>query len=194
MSTYKSYYVEGLGRRENYLRFISYMLNNSDHFSLVYFSEGKKKTESAKQMQDSLSPFRISRKQVWKWPGTTTWDTRNKYHIEVFKVDPGAVDAIYRIFEAVEEITKWMYPALPMDLAFYKNGYAWFESCTHEDLFRIFLNRESRVSFLSEFYDTSISLEDIPRELTEKQLFPLEDLGKFQPPKMDDLFTMLKKR
>ena len=31
-----------------------------------------------------------------------------------------------------DDIFDWDYPNLPMDLCFYKNGYAWFSSSSHE--------------------------------------------------------------
>ena len=48
------------------------------------------------------------------------------------------------------DIFDWCYPQFPMDLSFYKEGYAFFASCAHERLSWFFSDSDEEVNTLKE--------------------------------------------
>lgn len=72
--------------KEQYAKFIEYMLKSSDCFSVIYFrhNEGERLRKSAKQIRDELRPFKIYSKNTNEWPGTITWDKKHIYRTGSF--------------------------------------------------------------------------------------------------------------
>ncbi|MBE6809301.1 MAG: hypothetical protein E7524_07520 [Ruminococcaceae bacterium] len=127
----KSYYIDKFDNKDSYISFIKYMLNNSETFSLVYFKycENEKTKKSAKIIQNLLKPYKIFALNGNQWPSTVTLNENNHiYKIVLYKADINAQTALC----IADDIFDWDYPNLPMDLCFYKNGYAWFSSSSHE--------------------------------------------------------------
>lgn len=143
----KEYYVEEFKNKESYLAFIRYMLLNSDTFSLIYFKyiESEKTKKSVKEVKKALEHLKIYSCNTLKWPGTET--TNNDHHIYRMIIYNSLLDA-EKVLNKVEQIYEWQYPQLPMDLCFYKNGYAWFASCAHENLNWLYTNEISVVEDL----------------------------------------------
>lgn len=147
----KKYYVEGLEKKEIYKKFIRIMLCYSEAFSLVYFryNERDKIKHSTKTIKKLLEPYKVYTKNVTQWPGTVTKNNNNHiYRLSVYKSN-NADWSIINTLEKVNSIWNWDYPKYPMDLAFYRNGLAWFYSITHERINSLYLNEEDESRFLS---------------------------------------------
>ena len=65
-----------------------------------------------------------------KWPGTESQDYGHIYRMTVYRSDI----KVESILKQVEHLYAWNYPAYPMDLCFYKDGFAWFWSSSHEGI------------------------------------------------------------
>ena len=118
------------------------MLKYSDAFSVVYFryNEKEKFSLSAKKVKKELEDFIIYEKSVNQWPGTITLnETGQIYLMTMYRTDMAAETTLLR----VKSIWEWDYPKYPMDLAFFKDGYAWFESTAHEGINLIHIKDQS---------------------------------------------------
>lgn len=127
----KSYYIEDFTDKSTYIEFIRYMLSHSDYFSFVCFKykESERTKRSTKEVLDLLKPYREYAKNVNEWPGNMTLNENNHiYRLFMYSATSEAISALSK----ADRIYDWDYPKFPMDLAFYKNGYAWFESVSHE--------------------------------------------------------------
>ena len=143
----KKYYLEDLNSKEQYCKFINYMVKNSDKFSLVYFkySENEKVKSTAKEMGKLLKPYKIFSYNGNQWPSTVTLNENNHiYKIYLYKVAPG----VEEILTKPNNLFDWDYPNLPMDLCFYKDGYSWFASSSHEHYASIYLETKEEFSNL----------------------------------------------
>ena len=131
------YHVENFTSKSVYHDFLSLMLAHSDAFSLVYFQYDRNEEphENVRRIMEALSPYEISNKDVTRWPGTITMDFRHIYNLRVYRINktnPIAVFDILDVLETADSLWDWDYPEYPMDLCFYKNGFAWFASSAHE--------------------------------------------------------------
>lgn len=168
----KSFYLENINNKESYCRFIDYMISNSDSFSLVYFKykENEKTRNTVKEIKNLLAPYKIYSYNGNQWPGTVTLNQNNHiYKIILYKTEPKCKEVLLK----VDNIYDWDYPSYPMDLCFYKDGYAWFASCAHEHFANLFLEDKFDISV---FEKIGIKLHyecDIPQEklFLESSLF-----------------------
>ena len=147
----KQYYVEGIDNKDIYSKFVRIMLCYSEAFSLVYYrrSENERVKHSTKDIKKRLAPYKIYSKNVSQWPGTVTRNLQNHiYQLCVYRSDNadwGVIDTL----EKANSIWEWDYPKFPMDLAFYRKGYAWFSSTAHEHLNQLYLSEETEKNFLT---------------------------------------------
>ena len=134
----KSYFLEEFKNTNDYIKFINYMLINSDCFSLVYFKyrEDEKTKKGIKEIQELLKPFKLHSARTNKWPGTVTYDDKHIYKLVFYTSKQECLSALSQ----VDNIFGWNYPMAPMDLCFYKDGYCWFSSISHERM--AFLNTD----------------------------------------------------
>ena len=88
-----------------------------------------------------LEPFLLKARDFPPcWTGTARQFSGKKENIEI---------RIYKVCEEVKEILmmpqgifNWRYPYYPEDLAFFKDGYSWFYTTTHEKYARMYLYDE----------------------------------------------------
>ena len=127
----KAYYIEEFSNKTEYLSFIRYMLLHSDTFSFISFKyhEGEKIKKTTKEVLQLLAPYKLYTQNVNAWPGTVTKNFNN--HIYKLIMYKATLDAIPALSKA-NCLFDWDYPKFPMDLSFYKEGYAWFASSSHE--------------------------------------------------------------
>ena len=145
--TMKAWYVEGAEQREAYLRFAAYMLNESDAFSLVYFrySESEALKKSARRVKNLLEPLKIYAQNVNEWPSMITLNENSHiYRLTVYRAEPEAMEAL----KQADSLWDWDYPVLPMDLCFYKEGYAWFAASSHEEWNSLYTDDEQVIERL----------------------------------------------
>lgn len=80
-----------------------------------------------------------------QWPGTVTLNTnKHIYKVALYQADLGAKEALFK----ANNIYDWHYPFFPMDLCFFKDGYAWFELCAHERMSYIYIDNKKTYSDL----------------------------------------------
>lgn len=126
----KCYYVNDLKTQEQYIKFIEYMLSDSEYFSFIYFryTKNEKMRKSAREIHDGLKKLKVKSCFVSEWPGTVTFDTENFYKFTVYRSNICAKDILCRYHRLFD----WDYPQAPMDLCFYKNDYCYFSVTAHE--------------------------------------------------------------
>lgn len=166
----ESYYVESLDDRATYIRFIDYMLARSAAFSVVYFKyhEAEKTKKSTLEIKKRLDPYKLWSRNVSKWPGTETMNKSGHiYRLIIYKSDA----AVSEFLKVVETLYEWDYPRYPMDLAFYRDGYAWFASSAHEGLNWLYTDDTTIVKQLS---DCGIAASKT-RSIEYNKLFLLPD-------------------
>ena len=149
MDEISSYYINEFKNREDYINFIKYFVHNSDAFSLVYFryTKNERVKESVKKIKKLLQPYKIYSKTSNEWPGTKTLNYNNHiYTLCLYRSDERVID----ILSIVNDIFDWEYPDYPMDLSFFKNGYAWLTTCSHEYFCILYTNNKSIVTDLKE--------------------------------------------
>ena len=145
----KKYYINNFTTKEAYQAFIRYMLLNSDAFSFVYFKyrDSDRTKKSTKEIKDLLKPYKICARIVNEWPGTITLNENGHiYRLVMYKACIEAEKALNK----ASQIYEWQYPEFPTDLCFYKNGYAWFASCAHENLNWFYTNEQSVIDELTQ--------------------------------------------
>lgn len=134
----KRYLVNENCKKEVYRSFIEFMLLNSDTFSLVYFrySKAEKMTKSVQIIYDTLKPYMIRSSNGNQWPGTTVFGKNEHiYEISLYSSTLKVKDTL----AIVDKIFDWNYPNFPMDLCFYKDGYEWYSSTSHEKIAYFFV-------------------------------------------------------
>ncbi len=128
----KKYFVDDLESKEVYRKFMEYMLEKSDFFSLIYFKE-KENTpvkKSIRLLRDQLHKYKIYSMNTMEWPNTQTFDTRHIYNMAFYYAKKECINILCQ----VDHFYDWDYPEAPMDLCFYKDGYCWFAVTAHEGL------------------------------------------------------------
>jgi len=128
MKTYSLYEFQS---KETYNSFIEYMLSHSEYFSFVYFGYGTnpKMKSGMREISDALKKYKVYSQKTLNMPGMLTLDTDNTYKLVIYRSDPEA----YKVLTREERIFEWDYPRRPMDLAFFRDGYAWFTAVSHEN-------------------------------------------------------------
>lgn len=145
----KSYYVAKLDTSCMYLKFIEYMLKKSSAFSLVYFryNSSEKLKKTTRTLKNNLAPYKLFEKNVLAWPSMITLNRGGHiYRLAMYK----ATNEVGGILSAVNSLWDWDYPALPMDLCFYRNGYAWFAASSHERWNSLYVNDEEIIKEMRE--------------------------------------------
>ncbi len=171
------YYLENLDDEIIYKRFIKIMVRHSDAFSFVQvrYTEKDKVKKSVKEIKKLLKPYKIYAKNVVEWPGTPG--------TIAFKDGGIPCKSVYRIYtyrcreEVISALNKasimrdWDYPDFPMDLAFYRNGYAWFFSVAHEQIYRLFLNKKEDCNILNELNEAGVVLSQYNGKFVEEPYY-----------------------
>ena len=125
----KDFFIDAVNH-EQYRYFIDCMLEYSESFSLVYFkySHTEPMRLSCSSVKKLLEPLVIYSEETLEWPGTKTLNEAGHiYLLTMYRADKSAARALYK----AGGIFGWNYPKYPMDICFYKNGYAFFESSAH---------------------------------------------------------------
>lgn len=145
----RSYYVDGLENRTQYINFIRIMVEMSDAFSFVYFKYNDRRTLRAtvKNIKQKLQPYKLYSKKTNNLPSMVTLnESGNVYNLAIYKSVPEVVD----ILVMVDSLWDWDYPNYPMDLCFFKNGYAHFISSAHEEYSILYTDEKNLVQLLRE--------------------------------------------
>lgn len=154
----KSYFIEDFsnlrtyGLRETYdqhiyFAFLDYMLEHSQYFSFVYIrrNENDKCKRAVKEIKNGLKGYKVFSERVNEWPGTKTWhEDPNIYQLMIYRADPRAAEYLRK----VPRLFDWRYSWYPTDLAFYRDGYAWFALCAEGYWDSLYTDDETHVENL----------------------------------------------
>lgn len=138
----KSYYVAGLDDSSAYCKFIEYMWSRSSAFSLVYFryNSSEKMKKTCRSVKTQLEPYKIFEKNVLKWPSMETLNANTHiYRLAMYRSTAEAKNVLLQ----AGSLWDWDYPLLPMDLCFYRDGYAWFAASSHETWNALYIDDKS---------------------------------------------------
>ncbi len=137
----KSYFVEEFDSAETYNAFIRYMLTKSDAFSLIYAKNrmARKWRPNVKEIRSLLRPYMIYKKRTTKWASMETLSTTEIYEMVLYRSDP----AVQPILQRATRLFEWDDPQFPMDLCFFRNGYAWFAESSHERWDELYIDDRS---------------------------------------------------
>ena len=127
----ETWFVDHFADRETYHGFLSYVGAFSDAFSLVYFRyrPDEEPSQTVRQISEALQPYLIYEQDVNRWPGT---ETKNELgHIYRLHAYRRTMDSL-KALEIADSLWDLDYPKFPMDLCFYRKGFAWFSSTVHE--------------------------------------------------------------
>ena len=171
----KSFVVEGCNNEKEYRIFVRYMLAYSDSFSMTVFmyKADEKLKRSAKRILDSLNPFLLYSENTTHLPSMETRDSMHIYRLNVYR----SCMQVIPILEKVISLWEWDYPQYPMDLCFFRSGYAWFVSSAHEESAFLYTNDMGNINDLRDLGLTLIEGKDVSNDSLFKW-----DRGRFPAP------------
>ena len=159
--------------KTNYDKLIDFMIANSDAFSLVYFKykENEKLKHQAKSLSIALKPFKIFQKNTNIMPSMITVNqNKHIYNLTIYK----ACAEVLPLLKSVDSLWEWDYPYYPMDLCFFRNGYAWFVSSAHENYNSLNTDDKEMISAIGDL-DLHLSKCD---DVSSDWLFYFPDISK----------------
>lgn len=120
----------------NYKKFASFALANSDAIMLIFQNYGH-----PKEIRHMLKPFRIASRNNHKngekgfeWPNTITYTDTSLIHADVYRLSP----EVKAFVLSADDIFSWMYPNLPEDISFFRQGKCWLDTTAHEKYCNIY--------------------------------------------------------
>lgn len=130
---------------DTYRKLINYGLMSCDAFMFMccdYYNSAIYKRRVKPFIKDFQS-MAIKRRHDPQWPGTVIGDDgkkkSKKYNINFYKCDAGA----YYLLIQPDTIFGWEYPYYPEDLCFFRHGYVWMTTVSHEHM--MWINGETKV-------------------------------------------------
>ncbi len=116
-------------KNDVYRRLVDLAFDLCDEFILVvhkkYYSD---LNDNAKFLLEKLNDYLIKMKEQSEWAGTKLLGhTAYIYH---YHTSPEAREIVKKVSKS---LYSWMYPDLPEDLSFYKNGKPWLVNTAHEE-------------------------------------------------------------
>ncbi len=167
---YDSYYVINCDDKEITRKLFAVLFSYSDSFSLLYYKrvENEKFKNTVKDIQKQLQKYIIGSKKVLEWPLTKQLnDHKPICQLVTYK---SSMETFF-ILENVGCLWDWDYPYYPSDIAFYKNGFAWFESCSHERMNTLYVRKEDGYPLISDMESIGIELEPEGKVYQERLFF-----------------------
>lgn len=162
----KRYWINEFDDKEKYLKFMEYMLKKSEMFTFVYFKyrESERTKRSTKNIQKLLKPHKICSRVTNHMPGMETRNDNNHiYKLVFYRAEPDAINA----FSKADRLFAWDYPEFPMDISFFKDGFAWFVSVSHEKDAVLYTDDKQTVD---ELIEIGVNIEEYG-EISVDQLF-----------------------
>jgi hypothetical protein len=121
-----------------------------------------------------INPFLVkSRCYPTIWPGVATvFDENTSVDINIYKICEEVKPYLYK----AGGLFNWVYPYFPDDLSFFKNGYCWFYTVSHENYANIYVNNQQDIKNL-----LKLGIEFNVNEYTGNELSPFyEDYELYQ--------------
>ncbi len=155
---YDSYSVCNCEDKEVTRKLFRILFKYSDSFSLLYYKTRKDEElrSGVMEIRNALEKYKMGTKKVLEWPGTMQYPDHEPI-CELVTYE--ANEEIIPMIENVGCLWDWDYPDRPSDIAFYKRGYAWFESSAHENLNFLYLGEGDDYPNVSDFEAMGIELE-----------------------------------
>ena len=170
---YMQFYVKNCDRDDVSGLLFQVLLKNSDAFSLIYFRYNVKNKmgQSTRKIKTAMASYKLSSGYVTEWPGTRLFgDQRGQiYRMEVYRADL----KLLPLFEQVKILWEWDYPKYPMDPCFYRDGYAWFVTTSHECINTMYVKKSEYVPFVTQLEYLGLELEP-EGSVDESELFHLD--------------------
>ena len=169
MTTYNRYYVSGLEDKEKSRLFLAMLFAYSDAFSLLYYrrKENEKYSQNVQKIKEQLEQFRIGAEIVKEWPLTKQLDDNDP--VCFFITYKTEIEA-FSILEQIGCLWDFDYPTSPTDISFFKDGYCWFESCAHERINNLYLEKDREDSLISNLRDIGVKMI-LKGQVSENKLF-----------------------
>jgi len=126
----RCFFVSEMKSKEQYERFMEYLLLHSEYFSVIYFryTENERMKKRTREIHDRLTSYKVKSKFTHEWPGTVSLDENHFYKFALYQSKIEVKDILCK----VDRLFDWDYPIAPMDISFYKDGYCWFSVTAHE--------------------------------------------------------------
>ena len=143
---------------EQYVATVHYLLQHSDAFQVVLSNHRirSKLPASSRRFKEMLKHDRVggwSKTGDYSLPLTEGTTAPGKYcTTAMFQVSEDS----FSLVEQPMSFWNWMLPDYPEDLSFYRNGFCWFATCSHEQIIWFCAERE--------IAEKIISLSGIPFE------------------------------
>ena len=127
------YHFPEVSSPKQYRLLINALFSHSEAFSLIYFKHEERERDSRQvsHIKKKLSPYLLFSLHTNEMPSLITWDNRHVYELNVYRAGIDAFPAI-DVLKKAASLWDWDYPKRPMDLCFFREGYAWFISSAHE--------------------------------------------------------------
>ena len=133
----------------NYKKLIDFAYSKSDAFMCMVhtnkYDEGSDRYCDQKKFDNNtipflkrLNPFLIKiRREAAYWPATIKGEGAPN-DVYVYKLVPEIKELLYK----PKGFLEWSYPIYPEDPSFFKEGYCWFFTCSHEGYYIMYVNKE----------------------------------------------------
>lgn len=167
------YYVEGGSGKDNYQKLIRYMIAYSDSFSLTYFRYNRieRLKRTAKRIKEKLEPYKLYAKETTHLPSMETLNENNHiYELTVYR----SCKQVIPVLEELDSLWQWDYPHYPMDLCFFRSGFAWFISSAHEE-YAILYTEDSGV--VNDLRDIGFTLIEDHTAEPDELFFAVQNTG-----------------
>lgn len=149
MSKYIACYIDSDSLNgEAYRNFMELLFSKSDTFTYIKLDTDHPKDEEDKYYAEKIRKFEA----------LTKTDYKGKYLLSNYGMTSGNVKQIYVLnlksnslksyIKNKKNISEWSYPECVEDIGFYKSNRCVFESCSHEEMYRIYVNSENDVDRL----------------------------------------------
>ena len=167
---YDSYFVRNCDSKKVTRDLFVCAFTSSDAFSFLYYktSKNEKFEQNVKDIRRQLQKFKLGSKMVSEWPLTKQLiDHEPICELVTYKA---TMESFFVLDKFECSLWDWDYPNYPSDIALYRGGFVWFESCSHERLNTFYLWKKDDCYILSALKSLGVELE--PRgKVTQERLF-----------------------
>lgn len=143
---------------KRYNALIIYLYNCCDTLSFLIpdydYAEDIKYEDNIELFMSAIEPYIIKNYQSNEYCGSKTGGKYNIYHVTFDENVIGPLCAGLHLYN-------WIYPYLPEDLCFYKEGKCYLSSVAHEKLCWIYTEDEDEIKALKE---TGLKFTEMPFE------------------------------
>lgn len=125
-----------------YNQLIEYAVNKSDAIMLVFgdYTNTESYKARKRELRQLIAPFRIKTRNNAEWATNVFLDKNVQFSIDVYK----ACEELLLFLKRTDRLYGWLWPDLPEDPCFFRNGDCWFATNAHEKFAYMYDTREDR--------------------------------------------------